>query len=252
VSSTSEYASLDRAVDRGVRERYRTTESLGVLFSGGVDSSLLAWELRESPGVSLVTVGVGGSPDLASAATAAGRLGLRWHPVTVGPDEVFRVARQIGPETLGASRTSMPVLIALGCAMSGSPVRELVCGQGIDELFLGYAHFGPLDAASAARRSAEDLEKVREDDWPRTQRIAARLGCSVGAPFLESSFVDAALAVPIERRLPTPVPKAFFRAFAEHRGLPPELAARPKRAMQYGSGIERLLRVRRAPDDPPR
>lgn len=239
----SDFAGLDRAIDRVVRDRFRAVESPGILFSGGVDSSLLAWELREVPGLTLVTVGVPGSPDLAAAQSAADRLTLRWCPLTVAPEEVHDIARRVEPETRNASPTSRTVLVALACALARSPVPELLCGQGVDELFLGYAHFRGLHAAEAARRVAVDLARTRDDDGPRLRRIAGRFDRVVHAPFLHPEFVDAALAIPIGRRLPDPVPKALFRRFAEHRGLPAELAARPKRAVQYGSGIERALRM---------
>ncbi len=247
----TEFAGLDRAIDRTVHDRFGSAESPGILFSGGVDSSLLAWELREAPGLTLVTVGVTGSPDLAAARSAADRLALRWYPVTVAPDEVHEIGRRIDPETRGASPTSRPVLVALACAIARSPVATLLCGQGIDELFLGYAHFHGLDAEAAARRVEADLARAQDDDGPRTRRIARRFDRTVHAPFLEPEFVAAALAIPIEHRMPSPVPKDLFRRFAEHRGLPAELAARPKRAVQYGTGIERVLRATRRRADRP-
>jgi len=66
------------------------------------------------------------------------------------------------------------------------------------------------------------------------------------APFLDPVFVAAATAVPIESRLPTPGAKSLWRAWARSRGLPAAIAERPKRALQYGTGVERWLRRRAA------
>ncbi len=133
------------------------------------------------------------------------------------------------------------MLVAFALAVERSPPGPVLCGQGADELFLGYAHFRGLDVVAAAERSEADLKQLLERDWPVSQRIAERLGRSVVAPYLHPEFVRAARAIPIELRRPDPTPKGFFRQWALRRGLPPAIATRPKRALQFGSGIDRLL-----------
>ena len=215
---------------------------LGVLFSGGVDSALIAWELRRCPGLTLSTVGTPRSPDLSAAEAGAVLLGIPWTPTTVGESEVLELARTLEDETQGLPPVARSVLVAFALVVQRAPVRELLCGQGADELFLGYAHYRGLSASDAARRSQQDLERVLREDWPRSQRIARRLGKTVESPYLHRGFIEAALRIPIELRLPQPVPKAFFRDWARHRGLPELLAERPKRALQFGSGVDRILR----------
>ena len=233
---------MDAALEAALEPFRSEGSEFGVLFSGGVDSALLAWELRTGPRVTLSTVGTPRSPDLSAAAAGAAVLGIPWTPVTVGNPEVLELARQVEGETRGLSPTARSVQVAFALAVQRAPVRTLLCGQGVDELFLGYAHYRGLSAPDAKRRSEQDLKGVLTDDWPRSQRIARQLGKTVEAPFLNSRFIAAALAVPISLRLPQPVPKSFFRDFARHRGLPESLADRPKRALQFGSGVDRVLR----------
>jgi asparagine synthase (glutamine-hydrolysing) len=240
--SDEDWASMDAAFERTLG-RFRSGRSkLGVLFSGGLDSSLLAWELRRRPRLTLSTVGTPHSPDLEAAAAGAEEIGAPWAPVTVGSPEVLELARALEEDTRGLSPTARSVQVAFAIAVQVAPVRTLLCGQGADELFLGYAHYRGLSPIDAKRRSERDLERVLSDEWPRSQRIARRFGKTVEAPYLDGGFVDAALRVPIVRRLPLPVPKAFFRGWARHRGLPQVLAHRPKRALQFGSGVDRILR----------
>lgn len=216
--------------------------TLGVLFSGGLDSGLLAWELRERPRLTLSTVGTAQGPDLVSARSGAALLGVPWTPVAVSETEVLDLAAAIGEETRGLSSVARSVHVAFALAVQRAPEDELLCGQGADELFLGYAHYRGLSASEAEHRSEQDFEQLVKHDWPRSQRIAERWGKAVRAPYLDRRFVDAALRVPVALRLPDPVPKAFFRAWALHRGLPEVLAERPKRALQFGSGVDRILR----------
>jgi asparagine synthase (glutamine-hydrolysing) len=148
-------------------------------------------------------------------------------------------------ELAGISPVSRIVLLSLAIAIGQASPPRLVCGQGADELFLGYAHYRNLGGAEAERRSREDLLRLRVTDWPRTQRIAAKSGKEVVAPYLSPEFEESARRVPVDLRLPGDLPKRFFREWAIERGLPPELAGRPKKAVQYGSGVDALVRSMR-------
>jgi len=225
-----------------MRPLIQSREPIGLLFSGGVDSALLAWELRSRTGVVLSTMGRAGSPDLRAGEESAARVGLPWEKVALDESLVVRALDRFSTELEGLSSLSRSILLALAIAIEGATPQRLVCGQGVDELFLGYAHYRNLSELGAARRSQEDLTRLRATDWPRTQRIAAGLGKEVVAPYLAPSFEAAATQVPIALRLPDGLPKRFFREWAMSRGLPPELARRPKKALQYGSGLDALLR----------
>ncbi|HLM70488.1 MAG: asparagine synthase C-terminal domain-containing protein [Thermoplasmata archaeon] len=219
-----------------------------ILYSGGVDSGVIAWELRGRPGTRLFTVGRSGSPDLTAAGATAPLIGLPWNGREVQLPDLDAVEAEVSRETVTLSPTARSVQLSLAIAFLHAPPGELLCGQGADELFLGYAHFAGLDPSQAESRSLEDLDRLLEDDWPRTQRIAKLLGRRVHAPFLDPRLVAAALAVPVDQRMPQPVPKAYWRGFARRRGVPEEIAGRPKRALQYGSGVDRW--VRRGPKPP--
>lgn len=236
------YGSLDTAFDTAIARWQEPGPPLSVLFSGGVDSALLAWELRHRGGITLFTVGRAGAADLASAETAAQTLGLPWQGAVIAPADLMRTVERIGPELLARPPGLRGLHIALAAAIERAPPGVLLCGQGIDELFLGYAHFRGLMVPEARARAETDLRRLQDDDWPATRRLAGRWGREIAAPFLHPEFVRAALAIPIELRLPGRAPKAFWREWTLHRGVPALIAERPKRAMQYGSGIDRWYR----------
>ena len=240
------YAALDRGFERALG-RIGSSEPVVVLFSGGVDSGLLAWELRGRAGTRLSTFGVVGSPDLEAGRQGAERLGIPWSASTATPKEVVDRARALDEWVGPLSPTERAVETAFALAVEGAPPGVLVCGQGVDELFLGYAHFRPLDPEGTARRADADLTHLVDVGWPREQEIARRLGRTVRAPYLDPAFVAAANAIPLPQRSVADPPKALFRGWAKRRGLPPEIALRPKRALQFGSGVDRLLR-KRGPD----
>ena len=232
--SSALYESLDPLRRAGV--------PLGILFSGGVDSSLLAWELRETPGLVLCTLGREGSSDLESGRVGAQQLGLPWQGLRAGEEEVKAAASRFEGPVAGLSSVARTVLLTLAVAIVQARPRRLVCGQGADELFLGYAHYRGLGPDEARRRSDEDLERLRSVDWPRTRQIAIACGKDIEAPFLSPAFEQSVRRIPIELRLPADLPKRFLREWAVERGLPAALAYRPKKAVQYGTGVAGLLR----------
>lgn len=240
------FDALDAAFERTLAPYRSAGAPLTLLYSGGVDSSLLAWELRSRTGLVLLTVGTPESPDLAAGRSGAELLGLPWTPAVVNAADADRMVRAIADDLRGTRAVTRTVLLALALAIERCPTPQALVGQGADELFLGYAHFRGLDREQATARAEADLARLHEEDWPHTLEIAARLGHTVTAPFLDADYVAVARSVPIELRLPGGEPKRFFRDWALRRGLPEEIAARPKRAMQYGSGVDRLRRRRPA------
>ena len=236
------YPSLDGAFDAAIAP-YRTgSDPIAVLFSGGVDSVVLAGELRGRGSVELTTTGVAGAPDLLAASSAAAQLGLPWRGSILSVDDLEqgRARWTVGLSPMPRSRQSIHLALAL--AIEHAPAGTILCGQGPDELFLGYAHFQSLGPDAATRRATEDLDRLLREDWPRTVDLGRRMGREVVAPFLDGRFVRAATEIPIVDRLPDPRPKGLWRDWARHRGVPAELADRPKRALQYGSGVDRWLR----------
>ncbi len=244
---SSDWGPLDLAWDPVVAALRRGSDPLVVLFSGGVDSGLLAWELHRRPGVRLFTIGRPGGAQLRVAEAAASEIGLPWVGAAIGPSDLTRVRDRLPPALLSGRPTEVSVLTSLAIGFDAAPPGRLVCGQGADELFLGYAHFRGLPAETSLRRAADDLARLRDRDWPRTLAIAAALGREIVAPYLDPEFVRAVHGLPDGVRLQARLPKAALRDWARHRGLPASIAGRPKAALQYSSGVDRLLARRAQP-----
>jgi asparagine synthase (glutamine-hydrolysing) len=215
---------------------------VSVLYSGGLDSSLVACVARDLARVELVTVGVRGSSDLSAAESGSHVLDLPWAPRIIDLTDIQRVLLAGHASLANASRASRAVLVGtvLGAEAANCPV--VLCGQGADELFLGYAHFDGLSPEDTSKRRQEDLDRLLGDDWPRAVELSRSHSKELRAPFLAPEFLINAREIAIERLRAGAGRKPLLRAVAMEMGVPEELIARPKKAFQYGSGIERLMK----------
>jgi asparagine synthase (glutamine-hydrolysing) len=226
------------ALTRALARWNESAEPFTLLLSGGLDSSLLAWELRHARGLSTVTVGRAGARDLDAGATAARLLGVAWGPTVVSDATIGQLSARLERWLAPLPPVLRSVQLALAIAVDAATTRSVLCGQGADELFLGYAHFRGLDRPGATVRAEADLERLLRSDWPLARSIARELGHELVAPYLDESVVSAAQEVDIAERLPGDEPKRWLREWAIRRGLPEPLALRPKRALQFGTGVD--------------
>ena len=238
-----------RALADSVGRSLEGAHSATVLYSGGLDSSLIGWLGRGYAPLNLLCVGEKDSPDRLAAARGAELLGLPLVEVEVEPALVLDARARYRVDLERADGPSVPVALGTAMALERARDRRVLCGQGADELFLGYAHFGGLSPSAATERREVDLRRLRGTDWPIVERIARRLGRDLCAPYLDREVERVARQAPIESHLSGPHRKPLLRAVASSVGLPDPLANRPKKAFQYGSGIDRMLR-RTRPVDP--
>ncbi|HEY6238036.1 MAG TPA: asparagine synthase-related protein [Thermoplasmata archaeon] len=233
---------VGQALRDAARRWAETRPKIGVLFSGGLDSSLTALLLSPHAAVSLWTLGLPNSKDLPDARSGAVALGLPLHEILFSAPDVREVLALPRAGWADPREPGRSVRLSLFLALRGCGETNLSLGQGADELFYGYARYARLDGPAAIAAASSDYLRLIDEDWPWTAGIAVSLGKEVGSIFLDPEVARRA------RRLPPPAtmlgepPKAHLRAIARSLGLAPQLAERPKRALQYGTGIERLVR----------
>jgi asparagine synthase (glutamine-hydrolysing) len=225
--------------------RLRGSPSPGiVLYSGGLDSSLVAKLLGEEGNTSLRTVGLAGAPDLAAGQAGAERLHLPWTGIVLDPSDLEVAWAGWGRDLQVMAEPRRSVLFALGAAFASCAGRTVWLGQGADELFGGYAHFAGLGAVESAARAARDLDQLCGHDWPATVALARLHSVRVEAPFLDPEFIAVVERIPTQDRFPSAARKELLRRAARVIGLSAALCDRPKKAMQYGSGVHRWVRGR--------
>ncbi|MGB9940674.1 asparagine synthetase B family protein [Methanosarcina sp.] len=240
-------AALEKAVE------IRLTKTAGIAFSGGIDSTFLAaLAKRIDPSISLYAVGLPNSHDLAQAERAAGAAGMRdsLKTRTLSPEEIEAAI----PDVIYSTESTDPMKIAIGLPLyfvaktaKEDGKRVLLTGQGADELFGGYSrHEGFIDQGPEVLDSEiySDLKKISTINLERDDMVTMANSVELRVPFLDKEVIRTGLAISPElkvlKRDSLNIRKYILRKAADGL-LPPELLWKEKKAIQYGTGVQKVL-----------
>jgi asparagine synthase (glutamine-hydrolysing) len=242
---------LKTALEKAVE--LRLAPASGIAFSGGIDSTFIAALARKiDPAVSLYAVGLPDSHDLAQAKYAAEAIGmqdsLKIHFLSL--EEIEDAV----PNVIFATESVDPLKIAIGLPLYivAKTVREdgkrvLLTGQGADELFGGYRRhetFFEQGPEVLDRAVYSDLENISLINLERDDMVTMANSVELRVPFLDKEVIETGLAITPELKVLKKdgfyTRKYILRKAAEGL-LPPDLLWKEKKAMQYGTGVQKVL-----------
>jgi len=240
-------AALEKAVE------IRLTKTTGIAFSGGIDSTFLAaLAKRIDPSVPLYAVGLPNSHDLVQAEFAAEAAGMSDSlKIRLLSSEEIEAAI---PDIIYSTESIDPMKIAIGLPLYfvAKTVKEdgkrvLLTGQGADELFGGYSRhevFFEQGLEVLDREIYSDLKKISTINLERDNMVTAANSVKLRVPFLDKEVIRTGLAIRPElkilKRSDRYIRKYILRKAADGL-LPPELLWKEKKAIQYGTGVQKVL-----------
>jgi asparagine synthase (glutamine-hydrolysing) len=244
---------LLKMLEHAVHVRARNEKRIAVAFSGGLDSSIVAFQAKKSCSeVRLVHVSLEGQSETEEAKRAADELKL---PLEIHTFREQDVATTI-PKVVELVEEPDPVKTAIGIAFywtaqktAEAGFRVLLAGQGADELFGGYKRYAKeycLHGEEKVRRTMLfDIGAIHESNIERDKKICGFHDVELRLPFASYAMVEFAARLPTELKLDCKLDsprKLVLRMVAEKMGLPHWIAAKPKKAVQYGTGISSALK----------
>lgn len=192
IAQGSSKVTFDEAVEqseelflRAVERRLQADVAVGALLSGGVDSSLVCWAIRELGGeITAFTVGAPGDPldETAEAIETARELGIRHRVLEISADDSPDIT-----EMVAAYAEPFACASALGMLRVSRAVRSeatvLLTGDGGDDCFLGYPEHRHL---WMAERMARRLPHASTNLWSLLKKVFPQKGALRRA----ASFMD--------------------------------------------------------------
>ena len=224
---------------------------IAVAFSGGVDSSLLAKICKDlGKQVMLVTIGFPGSHDLGFAKAISSKMGMEWSGLEIDykdfQEDLRHVRRVIKCEN--TSHIENCIAYFYVCKLTKQTGLEVVLSaNGCDELFCGYDGYRGVSSGGEEaiiklmdEKLANEFVLVEE-----ISTIASKVSITVKQPFLSTKFITFAKTIPVDEKIKGPndmMRKHALREIALLIGVPKESAMAPKKALQYGSLIDKYFK----------
>jgi asparagine synthase (glutamine-hydrolysing) len=210
----------------------RSKEPFALLFSGGLDSSLLALICKKlGKKFTCYYIGTENSKDLTFAREIAKNFKLNYEERIISLEDLERVLEKV-VKIVPKDVVNVELGILFYLALEFVKEKNIMTGSGAEELFAGYARH--KTSKNVLEDCIDDLKTIYRRDLIRTKAIINNFKKEILTPFLDEELIQVAYSKKIEKD------KLILRKIAKELGLG-KYADRSKVAGQYGSGIDKLI-----------
>lgn len=242
-------------------------KEVGVVFSSGIDSTLVTVLASKYSDVTAYSVGIKDSEDLKYVMKAKEDLPFRIKVIEIDDDNVAGIL----PDLVKITGTTDPLKVSVGIPLyfasretKKDGLKVMLSGQGGDELFGGYNRYLKIAAAGDGeelrRALQKDVDNAYIDNLDRDIAISKAFGIDLRFPYMDEAFGKYATNIPTTLKVYEVkdgekesfscvdviegkkfIRKYLLRHLAAQAGVPKYILDRKKKAAQYGSGSEKIV-----------
>jgi asparagine synthase (glutamine-hydrolysing) len=233
---------LKESLINSIKYRLNSDRPIGVLLSGGINSSVITSILCRflgSKNVRTYSIGFKDSTDLLYSKKVSEFLGTTHTEVIITPDEAFNAIPEVinclSSYDIATVRKSIGMYLICKYIKEHTNDKVIFSGEGLDELLCGhlYFHNTPNDE-KAEEESIRLLNNIHFYDILRADRCISSNNLNLRLPYLDHNFVNIALSLNVTEKLPqNGYEKYIFRKVFEDY-LPKEVIWRHKEDFSDG------------------
>lgn len=248
---------LKQLIDKSVG---KLPGKVGLAFSGGLDSSVLAKLINDNiKNVSLYVAGTKNSHDIRAARKSSKEIGLELNEIIIDKSEVKKalvVQTKILQQVYGSSnyenKDSLPHFkpnpvsvsynLPLFFVAKHSGEKQLIVCHGPDDLYGGSKDYLEMDKKEALRKMEKELNLLFKIEVLQNKATARYFDKEFIMPYLDQEIINFSLSLPYHLRISKDIRKYILRKLAREIGFSNETAFRERKSAQYGSGIMKLMK----------
>ncbi|PIU22239.1 MAG: hypothetical protein COT14_02105 [Candidatus Diapherotrites archaeon CG08_land_8_20_14_0_20_30_16] len=233
----------EKIIEESIKQRSKSDKKIAVLVSGGVDSSLMTCIAQKyNKNIAFYNISTERkSIDKDFAEKLEKELKIKINYITINDNDAIKAI----PNIVQIIETSDPIKVSIALPfyflakqINKDKIKVVLIGNGADSLFCGFHRF--LSEYNPTKDSISKLRKLYDTDCYRDDAIFMHFGIEARFPYLDKKLCNYVISLPDSYKINNTRRKIILRDIAS-KYLSKELSERPKKAIQYGSGFDKLL-----------
>lgn len=238
---------LRTTICESVKEQVDVDMPIGVIYSGGLDSSIVLSEaLKCHSNVTAYTIGTENSEDLRISIQFCKEKKIK-HVVIKLDRNSFKIADvekaiMISELTEYGDVINAVITLRLFKQIHEDGIKVVLCGDGSDELFGGYSMYSKIVNETYEKLYNYKLLNLNRTELQRVDRCSMAFSVESRVPFLDKRLVQMAQSIPSLWKINDGIEKWCVRQ-AFKNDLPDYIINRKKNPLSHSSGLHEWVRL---------
>ena len=235
---------IKNVIFESVRQSIFDTNTIGIAFSGGVDSALLASVCRNlEANAILLTVGFSNSHDIVYSKLISSKMNMVHLILEITYDDFLRTSRKISCKNRSHVENCIAFYYVAKLA-SAYGIKAILTANGFDELFCGYNSYRLIfnQGDSYINKAITDKIANEFELMSEINQTIQAFNIHVKQPFLSEKFISVAMEIPVSHKIQGSADflrKHILRKIALSLDVPEDSVIHRKKAFQYGTLIHK-------------